>query len=42
MPFHGLLKHFGRFVIEKEKFEILREKLEVLETDLKNSAQNNV
>lgn len=42
MPFLGLVKHFQRFAVEQDKLEILKEKLEALETNSKDTAQNDV
>lgn len=42
MPCFNLLKHFQRFAVDKEKYEILKEKLSLLETDSKSEVQKIV
>ncbi|XP_035217353.1 protein PAT1 homolog 1-like [Stegodyphus dumicola] len=38
-PCSGLIVHFQRFAVDRDKFEVLKEKLAVFEGDLKNDAE---
>lgn len=41
-PAFGLLNHFQRFAVDRDKFEILKQKLKVFETDSINGEAKKV